>query len=113
MLATSYHNVNMPKRQTSFNPDKRAQIYIKNNRDAFLQILQIHLHFYVLNKNTLQLYFWYTILIHVKSAILEQLMLCLMHFNCVEVELKSKKRYTEVYLIVLTRNYCKYTLGTL
>ncbi len=38
-----------------------------------LSILQIHLHMYVLNKNTLQLYFWYTTL--VKSAKLEQLIL--------------------------------------
>ncbi len=31
-------------------------------------ILQIHLHIYVLNKNTLQLYFWYTKLLYLKSA---------------------------------------------
>ncbi len=56
---------------------------------CMLSILQIHLHNYVLNKNTLQLYYWYTKLLYLKSAKLEQLMLCLMHFNCVEVVLKS------------------------
>ncbi len=54
-----------------------------------LSILQIHLHIYVRNKNTLQLYCWYTKLVYLKSAKLEQLILCLMHFNCVEVVLKS------------------------
>ncbi len=45
--------------------------------------------FYVLNKNTLQLYFLYTKLVYFKSAKLEQLILYLMHFNCAEVVLKS------------------------
>ncbi len=36
-------------------------------------------------KNTLQLYLWYTKLENVKSA---KLILCLMHFNCAEVQLK-------------------------
>ncbi len=54
-------------------------------------------YIYVLNKNTLQLFirYWHT------SATLEQLILCLMHFNCVEVVLKSYYWYTEEYLIVL------------
>ncbi len=51
-------------------------------------ILQIHLSIYVLNKNTLQLYFWYTDLVYL-SAKLEQLIMYLMHFNCAEVVLKS------------------------
>ncbi len=38
-------------------------------------ILQIHLHSYELYKNTLQLYFWYTKLVYIKSAKLEQLIL--------------------------------------
>ncbi len=36
---------------------------------------------------------------------LQTLVLYLMHFNCVEVVLKSKWRYTEVYLIVLKWKY--------
>ncbi len=51
-----------------------------------LSILQIYWHIYVLDKNTLKLYFWYTKLLYLKSAKLEQLIL---HFNCVEVVLKS------------------------
>ncbi len=39
---------------------------------------------YVLLKNALQLYFWCTKLVYLKSAKLEQLMLYLMHFNCAE-----------------------------
>ncbi len=35
----------------------------------FMQsILQIRVRIYVLNKNTLQLYFWYTKLVYLKSA---------------------------------------------
>ncbi len=53
-------------------------------------ILQkIHLHIYALNKNTLQLYFYYTKWVYLKSSKLEQLILNLMHFNSVEVVLKS------------------------
>ncbi len=48
-----------------------------------LSILQTHLHISVLNKNTLQLYFWYT-----KLVKLEQLILYVTHFNCAEVQLK-------------------------
>ncbi len=40
-------------------------------------------------KNTLQLYFWYTKLVQLKSAKFQQLILCLMHFNCAEIVLKS------------------------
>ncbi len=54
-----------------------------------LSTLQMHLHIYVLNKNTLQLYFWYTKLVYLKFAKLEKLILYLMHFNCVEVVLRS------------------------
>ncbi len=36
-------------------------------------------------ENTLQLYFCCTKLVYFKSAKLEQLILFLMHFNCVEV----------------------------
>ncbi len=37
MLATSYHNVNMPKRQTSFNPEwtKEHKFISKSGREAF------------------------------------------------------------------------------
>ncbi len=37
MLATSYHNVKMPKRQTSFNPEwtKELEFISKRSRDAF------------------------------------------------------------------------------
>ncbi len=41
---------------------------------------------------------------------IEQIILNLMHFNCVEI---VQLRYTEVYLIVLKWNYCKYISGTL
>ncbi len=47
-------------------------------------IQQIHLHRNVLQK-TQQLYFYYTNLVYSGSVKLEQLMLCLMHFNCAEV----------------------------
>ncbi len=56
-----------------------------------LRLLQIHLHIYVRNKNTLQLYFWYTNRVYLKSAELEQLILCLKDWLCgssVEVQLK-------------------------
>ncbi len=85
--------------------EKNMKMYLKYIYFV-LSILQIHLHIYMLNKNALQLYFWYTILVYFKSAKLEQLVLCLMQINCVEVQL---------YLIVLKWewNYCKYTPGTL
>ncbi len=51
--------------------------------------MQIHLHIYVLNKNTLQLYCWYTKLVNLQSAKLELLIVYLMYFHCVEVVLKS------------------------
>ncbi len=51
--------------------------------------IQIHLHIYVLNKNSLQLYFWYNKMVYLKSATLGQLIVYLMHFNCVEVVLSS------------------------
>ncbi len=56
---------------------------------VMLSTLQKHLHIYVFNKNTLQLYFWYTKLVYLKSAKFQQLILCLMHFNCAEIVLKS------------------------
>lgn len=59
-----------------------------------LSMLQIHLRIYVFYRNTLQLYFWYTKLVYLKSAKLEELILYLMHINRVEVVLKSN--YTEV-----------------
>ncbi len=42
-----------------------------------LRILQIHLHTYVLNKNTLQLWVCYTKLVYLKSAKLEQIIFVL------------------------------------
>ncbi len=35
------------------------------------------------------MYFYYTELVYLKSEKLEQLILCLMHFNCADVVLKS------------------------
>ncbi len=54
----------------------------------------MHLFTYVLNKNTLQLYFGYSKPVYLKSAKLEQLILCLVHFKCAEVVLMSNWRYT-------------------
>ncbi len=54
-----------------------------------LSTLQINVHIYVLNTNNLLLYFLYTKLVYLNSDKLEQLILYLMHFNCVEVVLKS------------------------
>ncbi len=64
-------------------------MYLKNT--YFMpSVLQMHLHISVLNKNTLQLYFWYNnLLVYLKSAKLEQLILYFIHFNGVEVQLKS------------------------
>ncbi len=70
---------------------KNAKIYLKYIylKNTFC-ILQIHLYIYVHNKNTLmQFYFWYTKLVQLKSAKLEQPILYLRHFNCAEVVLKS------------------------
>ncbi len=75
-----------------------------------LSILQIHLHIIYLIKIPCN---WYTKLEFLKFSKLEQLILYLIHFNCAEVVLKSNQRYTEVYLILLKWNYCKYTSGTL
>ncbi len=55
----------------------------------------LHLRIYVLNTNTLQVYFWYTKLVYLKSAKLEQLILYLMHFNC---EYCTSKCIAEVQL---------------
>ncbi len=65
--------------------NKYTKMYLKYIY-FMLSILQIPLHIFVL---TLQLYFWYTKLVYLKSGKLEQLILYLMCFNCVEVELKS------------------------
>ncbi len=67
--------------------NKYTKMYLKYVY-FMLSILQIHLNIYVLN-NTLQMYFWYTKLVYIKSAKLEQLILCLMYFYCAEVVLKS------------------------
>ncbi len=68
---------------------KTTIMYLKNT--YFMpSVLQMHLHISVLNKNTLQLYFWYNnLLVYLKSAKSEQLILYFMHFNGVEVQLKS------------------------
>ncbi len=72
----------------------------------FLKVYYKNIYiFYILNKNTK--------LVYLKSAKLEQIIVYLMQFNCVEVVLKSNLRFTEVYVIVLKWNYCKYTSGTL
>ncbi len=54
-----------------------------------LSILQINLHIFVPNKNTLQLYVWYTKIIVLYLKFAKQLILCVMHIYCVEVVLKS------------------------
>ncbi len=105
-----YLAVNKLNCMTSLVKNKYSKMYLKYIY-FMLSIQQIHLHIYVLNTNTLQ--FWFTKLVYLNSAKLEQLILYLMHFNCAEVVMKSNWRYTEVYLIVLKWNYCKYTLGTL
>ncbi len=55
----------------------------------------LHLRIYVLNTNTLQVYFWYTKLVYLKSDQLEQQILYLMHFNC---EYCTSKSIAEVQL---------------
>ncbi len=47
--------------------NKYTKMYLKSIH-FMLSILKIHLHMYVLNKNTLQLYFWYIKRLYVKSA---------------------------------------------
>ncbi len=64
---------------------KYSKMYLKYIY-FMLSILQMHLHMYVLNTNTLQLYFYYTKLVYLKS---DKLTLHLMHFNYMEVVLKS------------------------
>ncbi len=56
---------------------------MKNKYTKMLSILKINVHIYILNKNTLKLY-----LVYLKSAKLEQLILCLMQFNCAQIVLK-------------------------
>ncbi len=58
MLATSYHNVNMPKRQTSFNPEwtKELEFISKRSRDAFhgfctLCRCEVYLCIYFISRN--------------------------------------------------------------
>ncbi len=67
--------------------NKYTKMYLKYIY-FMLSIQQMHLHMYVL-QNTQQLYFYYTNLVYSGSVKLEQLMLCLMFFNCAEVVLKS------------------------
>ncbi len=55
----------------------------------YFMLSTLHLHIYVLNENTLQLYFWYTNLVYLKFGKLEQISLDLMHLNCGEVVVKS------------------------
>ncbi len=56
MLATSYHNVNMPKRQTSFNPEwtKEHKFISKSSRDAFhvfCTMWSLFMYFYYFQKS--------------------------------------------------------------
>ncbi len=61
--------------------NKKTIMYLKYIY-FLISVLQMHLHISVLNKNTLQLYFWYNkLLVYLKSAKLEQLILYLMHFT--------------------------------
>ncbi len=76
-------------------------------------ILQIHLHIYVLNKNTLQLYCCCPKRVYLKSAKLEQLILCLMHFNCAEVKLKIYWSICDCAKVELLQVYFRYTLNIL
>ncbi len=52
--------------------EKYTKMYLKYI-NFVLSMLQIHLHIYVLNKNTMQLYFWHK-LVYLKSAKLKQLL---------------------------------------
>ncbi len=49
------------------------------------QVYYKYTYIFVRYENTLQFYFWYTKLVYLKSAKLEQLILYLMHFNLPEV----------------------------
>ncbi len=60
-----------------------------------LCILQIHLYIYVLNKNTLQLYFWYAKQVYLKFAKLEQLIL-----NALELCGSSAEVQLKIYLSI-------------
>jgi len=61
----------------------------------------------------LELHFWCTKLIYLKSAKLEQLIVYFMHLFKINAEVQLKIYSSQVYLIVLKWNYSKYTLGTL
>ncbi len=50
--------------------NKYTKMYLKYIY-FMLSILQIHLHIYLLNINTLRLYFYYTNLVYLKSVKLE------------------------------------------
>ncbi len=78
-----------------------------------LSIRQIHLHIYVFIKNTLQLYFWYTKLVYLNSAKLEQLIVYLMPFNCGEVVLRSNWSIFDCAQVELLPVYFRYTLNNL
>ncbi len=74
-----------------------------------LSILQIYCHIYVLNKMPCNCTF--SIL---KSAKLEQLIFCLMNFNCAEVVLKSSiLRIFDCAKVELLQVYFRYTLNIL
>ncbi len=66
--------------------NKYTKMYLKNIY-FLLSILQIHLHIYVFNKNALQLYFYYTKLVYLKSAKLEQLILHFVRGSSAEVQI--------------------------
>ncbi len=66
--------------------NKLTKMFLKY---IYFMLSTLHLHIYVLNENTLQLYFWYTSLVYLKFGKLEQISLDLMHLNCGEVVLKS------------------------
>ncbi len=79
----------------------------------FISIVQIHLHIYALNKITLQSYFWYTKLVYLKSTKLEQLILCLIYFNCAEVQLKIYWSIFDCAEVELLQVYFRFTLNIL
>ncbi len=66
---------------------------------------------YVLN--TLQVYFWYTKLLYLKSAKLKQQFFWLLLFTCAEVQLKIYRSIFDLAEVELLQVYFRYTLNTL
>ncbi len=80
---------------------------------SMLSILLIHLHIYVLNKNNLQLYFWNTKPVYLKSAKLEKRIFYLIQLcgSSAEVQLKIYWRISDCAKVELLQLYFRYTLN--